>query len=118
MDSATTLTSLIVLLPLLGFLINGLIGLSSESFRKRKSLIGTIANLAVFIPFAIAVYFFMNMGQQTAPVFAELFTWIEVGSFSVDIAYQLDQLSILMTLGCNRCWLFDSSLFGWVHVAR
>src|SRR6056297_2729473 len=98
MDSATTLTTLIVLLPLLGFLINGLLGLSSKSFRQRKGLIGTISNLAVFIPFAFAVYFFLNMGQESAPIFVDLFTWIEVGSFSVDIAYQLDQLSILMTL--------------------
>ncbi|GAA5521316.1 NADH-quinone oxidoreductase subunit L [Aliifodinibius salicampi] len=98
MDFATTLTSLIVILPLLGFLINGLIGLSSDSFREKKGLIGTIANAAVFLPFAIAVYFFFNMGQDSAPIFAELFTWIEVGSFSVDIAYQVDQLSLLMTL--------------------
>ncbi|WP_372637275.1 NADH-quinone oxidoreductase subunit L [Fodinibius sp.] len=98
MDSATTLTSLIIILPLVGFLVNGLIGLSSESFRRRKSLIGAIANLSVFIPFAIAVYFFMNMGQESAPIFAELFTWIEVGSLSVDIAYQIDQLSLVMTL--------------------
>ncbi|TYP95590.1 NADH dehydrogenase subunit L [Fodinibius salinus] len=98
MESATTLTTLVILFPLLGFLINGLIGLSSDSFREKKTLIGTIANLAVFIPFAIAVYFFLNMGQGAAPVFAELFTWIEVGSFSVDIAYQLDQLSIVMML--------------------
>ncbi len=98
MDFATTLTSLIVILPLLGFLINGLIGLSSDSFREKKGLIGTIANAAVFLPFAITVYFFLNMGQDSAPIFAELFTWIEVGSFSVDIAYQIDQLSLLMTL--------------------
>ncbi|SHF40143.1 NADH dehydrogenase subunit L [Fodinibius roseus] len=98
MDSATTLTSLIIILPLVGFLINGLIGLSSDSFRRRKSLIGAIANLSVFIPFAIAVYFFLNMGQESAPIFAELFTWIEVGSLSVDIAYQIDQLSLVMIL--------------------
>ncbi len=98
MDSATTLTTLIILLPLLGFLINGLIGLYSDSFRKKKTLIGTISNLAVFVPFVIAVYFFINLGQESEPIFAELFTGMEVGSFSVDIAYQLDQLSILMTL--------------------
>ncbi len=98
MDSATTLTSLIIFLPLLGFLINGIIGLYSDSFREKKSLIGTIANLAVFIPFAISVYFFLIMGQGSQPIFAELFTWMEAGSFSVDIAYQLDQLSIVMML--------------------
>ena len=98
MNSATTLISLIILLPLAGFLINGLMGLGSESFRRRKSLIGAIASLSVFVPFLIAVYFFLNMGQESAPIFAELYTWFEVGSFSVDIAYQIDQLSLVMTL--------------------
>lgn len=98
MDSATTLVSLIVGLPLLGFIINGLIGLSSEGYRSRKSLIGIIANISVFVPFIIAFYFFLNLGENSEPIFATLFTWIEAGSFSVDIAYQIDQLSILMTL--------------------
>lgn len=98
MDSATALVSLIVGLPLIGFIVNGLMGLSSESYRRRKTLIGTIANLSVLVPFLIAFYFFLNMGQNSEPIFASLFTWIEAGSFSVDIAYQIDQLSILMTL--------------------
>lgn len=98
MDSATTLVSLIVGLPLLGFIINGLVGLSSEEYHRKKSLIGTIANLSVFVPFVIAFYFFLNIGENSEPIFATLFTWIEAGSFSVDIAYQIDQLSILMTL--------------------
>lgn len=98
MDSATTLVGFIVLLPLLGFLLNGLLGLSSKSYRENKTLIGIIANLAVFVPFVLAVYIFLNMGQNSDPIFATLFTWIDTGSFSVDIAYQLDQLSILMTL--------------------
>jgi|AntRauTorckE6833_2_1112554.scaffolds.fasta_scaffold03518_5 NADH-quinone oxidoreductase subunit L len=98
MESATTLVSIIVGLPLVGFLVNGLMGLTSEKFRQRKTLIGTIANLSVLIPFLIACYFFINLGENSDPIFATLFTWIETGSFSVDIAYQIDQLSILMTL--------------------
>lgn len=98
MVTATTLISLIILFPLAGFLINGLIGLGSDSFRQKKMLIGTVSNLAVFVPFIIAFYFFINMGQGSEPLFLELFTWIEAGSFHVDVAYQVDQLSILMTL--------------------
>jgi len=98
MDSAGTLASLIIGLPLLGFLINGLAGLKSRAYRERKNLIGTIANISVFVPFVIAVYFFLNMGEDSDAIYATLFTWIETGTFSVNIAYQLDQLSILMTL--------------------
>src|SRR5699024_9185479 len=98
MDTATLLTSLIILFPLAGFLINGLLGLSFPGYRPKKGLIGTIANLALFVPFVIAVYLFTQMGEGSAPLTVELFTWMEAGSFSVDIAYQIDQLSILMTL--------------------
>ncbi len=98
MESATALFSLIIALPLAGFLINGIIGLFAENYRNKKQLIGLIANLAVFIPFAIAVYFFLNINAESEVVVYKLFTWMEVGSFSVDIAYRLDQLSIMMTL--------------------
>jgi NADH-quinone oxidoreductase subunit L len=98
MESATALFSLIIALPLAGFLINGLIGLFAENYRNKKQLIGLIANIAVFIPFAIAVYFFLNINADSEAVVYKLFTWMEVGSFSVDAAYRLDQLSIMMTL--------------------
>lgn len=98
MESATALFSLIIALPLAGFLINGIIGLFAESYRHKKSLIGIIANTAVFIPFVIAAYFFMNMNAGSEALVYKLFTWIDTGTFSVDIAYRVDQLSIMMTL--------------------
>lgn len=98
MESAAALFTLIIALPLLGFLINGITGLFVENYRTKKQLIGIIANTAVFIPFVIAVYFFLNMNAGSEAVVYKLFTWMEAGSFSVDIAYRVDQLSILMTL--------------------
>ncbi|MDX1585952.1 MAG: NADH-quinone oxidoreductase subunit L, partial [Balneolaceae bacterium] len=98
MDSASLFTSLIVGLPLLGFIINGLAGLRSPGYRNKKVLIGTIANLAVFVPFLIAFYFFLNISQDSKPIVTTLFTWIQAGDFSANIAYQMDQLSVLMTL--------------------
>ena len=98
MESAAALFTLIIALPLLGFLINGITGLFVENYRTKKHLIGIIANTMVFIPFLIAVYFFLNMNAESEAVVFKLFTWMEAGSFSVDIAYRVDQLSILMTL--------------------
>jgi NADH-quinone oxidoreductase subunit L len=98
MESPTALVSLIVGLPLLGFLINGILGLSSDSYRNKKSIIGALSNFAVFIPFLISLYFFINFNPEAGAVQAKLFTWIEAGSFSVDIAYQIDQLSLIMML--------------------
>jgi NADH-quinone oxidoreductase subunit L len=98
MDSPTALVSLIIGLPLFGFLINGIAGLASKDFRKQKSMIGIIANLSVYIPFLIAAYLFVNFSADSAAVVVTLFTWIDVGTLSVDIAYRIDQLSLIMIL--------------------
>lgn len=98
MESPIALVSLIVGLPLLGFFINGVTGLFNKGYREQKALIGTIANLAVFIPFLTILYIFINFNADAGAINAKLFTWIEAGSFSVDIAYQLDQLSLIMAL--------------------
>src|SRR5699024_10555048 len=98
MGSATALVSVIVGLPLVGFIISGFIGLVSKNYRSRRYVIGTIANLAILIPFAVAVWFFVNMNVDSSPVIATFYNWISAGSFHVDVAYQVDQLSIVMTL--------------------
>ncbi|MEX0647573.1 MAG: NADH-quinone oxidoreductase subunit L [Balneolaceae bacterium] len=98
MESPTALVSLIVGLPLLGFLINGIAGLVSNNYRLKKSLIGAIANFAVFIPFLFTLFLFINYDVEAGAVTVKLFTWIEAGVFSADIAYAVDQLSLIMTL--------------------
>lgn len=98
MESPTALVSLIIGLPLLGFLVNGILGLWFDGYRAKKNLIGSLANLAVFIPFLISLFLFVNYDTNAGAVTAKLFTWIDVGTFSVDIAYQIDQLSLIMVL--------------------
>lgn len=98
MESPTALVSLIVGLPLLGFLINGLAGLSSEGYREKKSIIGIVANLAVFIPFLISLSFFIGFTSGSDALVVTLFNWITVGDLTVDIAYRLDELSLIMAL--------------------
>lgn len=98
MDLSTALISIIIGLPLAGFLLNGIAGLASAGFRKRKSLIGILANVAVFIPFLISCYLFFSFSSETSAIIVTLFTWIDVGSLTVDIAYRIDQLSLVMAL--------------------
>ncbi|HLR89413.1 MAG TPA: NADH-quinone oxidoreductase subunit L [Balneolaceae bacterium] len=98
MESPTALLSLIIGLPLFGFLLNGLSGLFLHGYREKKSLIGAIANFAVFIPFLLVLYLFINFVPDAGAVQVKLFTWINTGGFSVDIAYQVDQLSLIMAL--------------------
>ncbi len=89
--------ALITLFPLAGFLINGLLG----SKIKSEKIIGTIGTLAVAIPFAIAVAIFFEMlafPVEERKHIVTFFTWISAGAFSANVAYQVDQLSILMTL--------------------
>ena len=98
MDSVTTLVSLIIGLPLLGFLMNGIFGLVSPAYRSKKALIGIIANFAVFVPFLITLSLFLNFTAGSEALVSKLFTWIDTGAFSVDIAYRIDELSLVMTL--------------------
>jgi NADH-quinone oxidoreductase subunit L len=88
---------LIIAMPLAGFLVLGLFGAKIKS----EKVIGIIGSSAVIIPFLIAVAILVEM--LSMPVdgrkhTVELFQWIAAGSLSVNIGYQVDQLSILMTL--------------------
>jgi len=88
---------LVTLLPLLGFLINGLFGKKL----KNEKLIGTISTLAVFIPFVIGVATFfelLSMEPESRKVFLNFYNWITAGSFSVNYAYLIDPLSISLVL--------------------
>lgn len=98
MQEHASLLPIIIALPLLGFLINGLGGLFSERYRSLKPLIGYLATAAVFVPFLMAVTIFLGMSADSDPIRFHLFTWITAGSFVSDIAWRADQLSILMML--------------------
>jgi NADH-quinone oxidoreductase subunit L len=87
----------IVLVPLIGFLINGLFGKKLNS----EKLSGMIGSGAVGISFGIAVLIFLellNSSPENRFHVVNVFSWIEAGTFSVNVAYQIDQLSILMVL--------------------
>ncbi len=91
------LIGIAVFLPLVGFLVNGLLG------RKLKSetLVGIIGSATVGISFVIAAMMFFAMLGSPADErvhTVEYFKWIAAGSFNVSFAYQIDQLSILMML--------------------
>jgi NADH-quinone oxidoreductase subunit L len=95
-------TPLIVLFPLLGFLVLGLYG----SRMKSEKLIGILGSGTVGLSFLFAVLIFfqmLNVEPEQRKQILILFHWISAftgssSSFSVNIAYQIDQLSILMTL--------------------
>jgi len=85
---------LVPLLPLLGFVINGL-GRNTFS----KSLIGFIGSGVIFASFAISVYLFFQLGDSPEKqVYVNLFDWISTGSLHIPLAFLYDPLSSIMLL--------------------
>ncbi len=123
----------IVLLPLIGFLVNGAVAIAARRYKPvplaaaseeedvahrheehpatpepipatppawTKSLPTFVAPGVIALAFAIAlVNFFRMLGAGDAlPVIERYWSWMPVGDLQVDVAFQLDQLSMLMTL--------------------
>lgn len=91
------LIKLVILLPLVGAAFNGLLGLFAPSYRKNEGLIGMVATSMVAIPFFIAVYLFVGFPGDV-PIIVQAFTWMQAGDLTIDFAFRIDQLSLLMTL--------------------
>jgi NADH-quinone oxidoreductase subunit L len=88
---------LIILFPLFGFLFVGLFG----SKIKSEKIIGIIGSSTVALSFLVAVSIFVEMLSlqvEDRQHIVKQFEWIAAGSFSINAALQVDQLSILMTL--------------------
>ena len=83
----------IVLLPLAGFLINGLFGKMLP-----KNIVGGIATLVVFAAFCIASYLFFNFDKTSQPVIVRAFEWFRVNGIQVNFSFQIDQLSLMMIM--------------------
>ncbi|UMQ41128.1 NADH-quinone oxidoreductase subunit L [Chryseobacterium sp. Y16C] len=83
----------IVLLPLLGFLINGLFGKNLP-----KIVVGSLATAMVFASFCIAVSIFMNFNSESQPVIVKAFEWFRINGVQINFGFQIDQLSLMMVM--------------------
>jgi NADH-quinone oxidoreductase subunit L len=92
-----TMLSLIPLLPFTGFLINATLGR-----RLTKGVSGGIACLAMLGAFGLSVMSALQLlAIEPGPgrvIDQHLYTWIAAGSFTADLAFRLDPLSMLMIL--------------------
>ena len=85
---------LIPLLPLLGFVINGL-GRNTFS----KNLVGLIGSGVIFASFALSVALFFELGSSTQKQFTiYLFDWISAGNLHIPLSFLYDPLSAIMLL--------------------
>ena len=89
--------SFIVVFPLVGFLINGFLGRKI----KNETVVGLIGSGAVVLSFLLAVSIFiemLGMDPEARTFLVPVFSWISAGEVHLNVSYQLDQLSVLMTL--------------------
>jgi NADH-quinone oxidoreductase subunit L len=84
---------LIPVLPLAGAAINGFLGKKSS-----RSAVTTVALFFSGAAFAMALWVAMRFSSLTLPYHEYLLHWIRSGNFSVDFAFYLDQLSLVMLL--------------------
>lgn len=87
---------LILGLPLLGFLINGIFGKNLP-----KSIVGWLGTFTVLSSFVIAIGVFNQLRHSALPMESinlKLFTFLNIENFVIDFSFSLDRLSILMTL--------------------
>jgi len=84
---------LIPILPLAGFIINGL-GRNSLS----KNVIGFIGSLLVLVSFGLSLAVFFQIKSSGHPVNVTYFDWISVGTLKIHFAFLVDQLSAIMLL--------------------
>ncbi len=87
---------LILLLPLAGAVFCGIVGLFLPGLRKNEALIGYTATAMVAIPFLLTVLLFAGFHGEA--VVTTFYRWMAAGDLSIDFAYRIDQLSLLMTL--------------------
>jgi NADH-quinone oxidoreductase subunit L len=85
---------LIPLLPLIGFLIIGLVGKSLS-----KGLVGIIGCGSILGAFALSLGIFFELtGQAEKSVTIDLFSWISAGKLSIPFSFLIDPLSSLFLL--------------------
>ena len=103
MNSSSSLIAWIPALPLIGFLINGIwyAFFQSPPGRKKAGALvpGVIATLAIFSAFLVSLMLFLDLrSMDTKLVESNLFSWISVPGFTVDLILRVDTLSTLFTL--------------------
>jgi len=88
---------LITVLPLLGFLINGLFG-SKIKNEKVSGIIGSLMVLGSFVITILAYLHITSLPEDARTITVPLFNWITSGSLNISAAYLIDPLSVTMCL--------------------
>ena len=88
-----SLLTLIVVLPLAGFLLNGLLG-----NRLGKSFVSAVGCGLPLVAFALSVKCFVDLLATGTPRIETAYTWATIGEWSFEIAFYFDRLAAVMAL--------------------
>ena len=97
MPSSVSLIWLAVLLPFLGFLVNGWLSFFRPDAKRAVSVIGVGVLVASFIS-ALAGVVGLAGAVHDAPYIVHMWSWMPVGELQVDLAFQVDELSAVMLM--------------------
>lgn len=100
------LLPLLILLPVVGFLVNGAVALTRRPVNgamttttARHPLVSIVGPGVILAAFGLAVALFMRLRVGIdGPVVVFIGQWMPVGNLAIDWSFQLDQLSMLMVL--------------------
>ncbi len=85
--------ALIALLPLAGFLLNGLLG-----HRYGKRMVSIVACALPLAAFALTLRATAELLSTGQPIVESLYTWAQIGTMSFAIDFYFDRLTAVMTL--------------------
>ena len=88
---------LITVLPLAGFIINGLFG----SNIKNEKVIGIIGSLTIFGSFLLsifALFTLLSLNPEQRVITVPIYSWISSGNLNISVSYLVDPLSVVMCL--------------------
>ena len=88
---------LTVALPLAGFLINGVLALRKPDAKTAVSLVGPAVVIGAFAV-TLATFLQVLAAPLHEPAIVTLWRWIPAGDLRIDLAFQVDQLSLVMLL--------------------
>jgi NADH-quinone oxidoreductase subunit L len=88
---------LVVVLPFIGFLANGLISFLRPQAKSAVTAIGVGVLVAAFAV-AVAVVAALAQGVESAPFVLTYWSWMTVGELELSVSLQVDQLSAVMLM--------------------
>ena len=96
---STNLLVWIILVPLIGAILNGaLYFYSIKKERLSELYFAIIGTVTPFIAFVITLTLFLEMLDTNVVFKQHLFTWLNVASLNIDMAFLGDNLSIFMSM--------------------